>query len=181
MIKEKKNKKQREYRDKNNNLCTKHYEKTKQGFLMRVFRNMKSRVTGVQKKKYHLYDGIKIIFTKEEFYKWSLNNNDFHSLFDKWKQSNYDRKLAPSADRINSDLHYSFDNIRWVTNSENCRNVRHAMGEEHKTSVLNNNIVIDARNRNKKGESIYKIAKELDIYYWTLWHAVTRRTWKHIK
>lgn len=110
--------KQRERRKLNNNATTKKYEKTKKGFLMRLYRNMKSRVEGVQKLKYHLYKG-KDILSKEEFYTWSLNNPDFHRLFENYENSGYERKLAPSPDRIDANKGYTIDNIQWVTMSEN--------------------------------------------------------------
>lgn len=100
------------------NWSYKKYEKTKNGFLMRTYRNMKSRILGIQKLKAHLYLG-KELLAKEEFYKFSLQSVDFHSLFEVWENSNYNRKLTPSIDRINSDLGYSLDNIRWITHSEN--------------------------------------------------------------
>ncbi len=70
------------------------YEKTKKGFLMRLYRNMQSRVTGVQKAKWHLYKG-KELLPRQEFYDWAENNRDFHSLFTQWEQSDYDRRLTP--------------------------------------------------------------------------------------
>lgn len=69
MTKEERLKYQRERRKLNGNLYTKRYEKTEAGFLMRMYRNMKSRVTGVQSKKAHLYKG-KDLLAKEDFYEW---------------------------------------------------------------------------------------------------------------
>lgn len=112
--------KQKEYRLKNGNACTKKYEKTKKGFLVRLYRNMQSRVSGVQKSKHHLYVG-KSLLSKDEFYEWSLNNDTFHKLFNEWELSNYERRLCPSVDRINSDLGYELNNMEWVEFHENCR------------------------------------------------------------
>lgn len=114
------NEKQRIYRQKNNNLVTKKYEKTKKGFLMRMYRNMKSRVNGIQKLKLHLYEG-KEILDKDTFYLFANTNTDFHRLFNDWELSNYDRKLTPSIDRINTELGYTLFNIRFITHSENSR------------------------------------------------------------
>lgn len=110
---------QREYRKRTNNACTAKYEKTKRGFLMRCYRNMLSRITGVQVAKYHLYEGKRLDFTKQEFYEFSLGSDVFNKLFAEWELSEYNRKLTPSVDRINSAKGYSFDNIEWVTHSEN--------------------------------------------------------------
>lgn len=97
------------------------YEKTHKGFLMRLFRNMQSRIYGIQAAKFHLYKGKTIGFTRHEFYDWALSNDDFYRLFDEYKKSGYDRKLAPSIDRIDSSRGYHFNNIEWVTHSENSR------------------------------------------------------------
>lgn len=111
---------QREHRRQNQNNDIKKYEKTPKGFLMRLYRNMKSRVDGVQKLKFHLYDG-KELFNKEEFYSWALDQPEFLKLFNDYSASNYNRKLAPSVDRVDSSLGYTFDNVEWVTMSENSR------------------------------------------------------------
>jgi len=114
------NEMQREYRIRNNNLMTKEYEKTYKGFLVRLYRNMKSRISGVQKRKYHLYIG-KSILPKNDFYEWALNNKTFIELFDKYKLSGYNRKFAPSVDRLNSNIGYELNNMEFVTHSENSR------------------------------------------------------------
>ena len=109
---------QRNYRRNNNNFHTKMYEKTEQGFLMRAYRNMKSRVEGVQKIKFHLYEG-KELLNKEEFYEWSKSNPTFHKLYAEYKNSGFERKFAPSVDRIDPNKGYSINNMEWVTMSEN--------------------------------------------------------------
>lgn len=123
MTNELKNARQRDYRSKTNNQCTRKYEKTKSGFIMRMYRNMQSRITGIQWKKRHLYSG-KELLSRENFYSFAFNDSAFHELFDKWEKSGYDRRLAPSIDRINSDYGYKIDNIRFITFSENCKNVK---------------------------------------------------------
>ena len=120
MTREESNRKQRGYRKRNGNLCNKRYEKSKKGFLMRVYRNMKSRIIGIQKAKHHLYKG-KFLLPKEDFYSWSEANEDFHRLFKEWETSEYDRKLTPSVDRVNSEEGYSLSNMEWVTHSVNSR------------------------------------------------------------
>jgi len=113
-------KKLRDYRLRTGNAATKKYEKTKKGFLVRCYRNMKSRINGVQKAKFHLYEG-KYLMDKLDFYNYSLNNKAFNKLFDIWEKSNYDTKLTPSLDRVNSEIGYKLDNVEWVTHSENSR------------------------------------------------------------
>jgi len=120
MTKQQINAKQREYRFKTGNLCTHKYEKSVNGFLVRLYRNMKSRVTGVQKLKFHLYRG-KCLLPKDEFYAWANSSPEFKMLFENWKLNNYDRKLTPSVDRIDSSDGYCLSNMAWVTHSENSR------------------------------------------------------------
>lgn len=111
---------QRERRADNGNLDTKKYEKTKKGFLMRLYRNMQSRIVGVQKSKHHLYRG-KYILPRTEFYEWAFSSEKFYELFSIWENSNYSRKLTPSVDRVNSKIGYEIKNMEWVTHSENSK------------------------------------------------------------
>ena len=110
---------QRKYRVSNGDRCTKDYEKTLNGYLMRTYRNMSSRVLGILKTKRHLYEGLDIL-PKEEFYEWSLQSN-YPDLLKNYQESGYDMKLAPSIDREDSSLGYITGNIRWITHSENSR------------------------------------------------------------
>lgn len=120
MTREESNEKQRERRKANGNAATHKYEKTPRGFLVRCYRNMQSRVTGIQWRKAHLYKG-KSLLPREEFYKWALNDQNFRTLYVTWGQSGYDRKLTPSINRIDSNEGYDPDNIEWLTHSENSR------------------------------------------------------------
>lgn len=114
------NKKQRLRRKISNNKVILKYEKTKKGFLMRLYRNMTSRITGVQKAKYHLYQG-KELLDKDVFYIWAMNNSIFHILFKNWEDSEYNRKLTPSVDRVDSSKGYNLNNMEWITHSENSK------------------------------------------------------------
>lgn len=116
---------QREYRTRNHNIHTKHYEKTPNGFLMRAYRNMQSRVRGIQKKKAHLYQGLSIL-PRDEFYIWAKSNPDFWRLFRQWVASGYNRKLTPSVNRIDPDRGYELDNIEWLSHSLNSGLARRA-------------------------------------------------------
>lgn len=117
---EERNKNQRERRKRNNNIYTIKYEKTKSGFLVRLYRNMLSRISGVQRQKYHLYIGCSLL-PKDEFYNWANGSDTFHVLFRVWEESDYNRKLTPSVDRIDSSKGYELSNMEWVTHSENSR------------------------------------------------------------
>lgn len=112
--------KQRVRRKLSGNANTHKYEKTINGFLMRCYRNMKSRVTGIQKLKSHLYKNLSIL-NKEQFYDWSKNDTCFNKLYLNWKLENYNKKMCPSIDRINTSIGYELNNMRWITHSENSR------------------------------------------------------------
>ena len=111
---------QRAYRLRTNNASTKRYEKTPNGFLMRMYRNMQSRVQGIQKLKAHLYKG-KGLLGREDFYKWAKDSDRFWELFGAYCEQDCAQKLAPTVDRINPLLGYSITNMEWVTHSENSR------------------------------------------------------------
>lgn len=111
---------QRQRRKADGNAATHKYEKTKSGFLMRAYRNMKSRVTGIQRKKAHLYKGLYLL-PRQDFYTLSLADNNFHKLFEQWVKSDYNRKLTPSVDRIDPSKGYEPNNIRWLEHMENSR------------------------------------------------------------
>ncbi len=113
-----KNARQREYRRNNKNRCTAKYEKTRSGFLMRAYRNMQSRVTGVQSAKYHLYKG-KELLSREDFYEWAKNDWHFYELWIEYDRSGYQIRLCPSVNRVDSGYGYTVNNMEWVTHSEN--------------------------------------------------------------
>src|SRR5690606_37415955 len=77
---------QRRYRRETGNAQTLKYERTKHGKLVRIYRNMKSRIEGVQRQKFHLYRG-KYLLPKEEFYVWALMQPEFHRLYSEWVES----------------------------------------------------------------------------------------------
>lgn len=110
----------KKYRKKIGNSGSKRYEKTLNGFLMRLYRNMYSRVYGIQRQKWHLYKGIDIL-PKEDFYEWSKKSHALKRLFRAWENSSYDRKFTPSVNRINPKRGYTIDNMEWLTHSENSR------------------------------------------------------------
>jgi len=114
------NEMQRERRSRFNNIITKRYEKTIRGYLMRTYRNMESRVTGIQWQKAHLYLG-KQLLDRESFYNWSLQDKSFNDLFIKWTNAGYPMKLSPSIERKDSNRGYVLDNMEWITHSENSR------------------------------------------------------------
>ena len=81
---------------------------------------MLSRVSGIQKKKAHLYKGLSIL-DKQVFYSWALKDKEYNLLFDSWVKSAYTRALSPSIDRIDVTKGYIEGNMRWITHSQNSR------------------------------------------------------------
>lgn len=60
------------------------------------------------------------VLTREEWEEWTKSNMDtFNALYSEWKSNGFTRGLTPSIDRVNNDLSYTQDNIRWITLSEN--------------------------------------------------------------
>lgn len=100
-------------------FCYFHYTRSTDGFLQKCYKNMRQRVTGIQSSKAHIYLGLDIL-QKDLFVSVSKTNSDFLRLFKEYQQNNYDRKLAPSVDRIDSTKGYTVDNIRWIPNWLNC-------------------------------------------------------------
>lgn len=111
---------QRFYRNRVKNAPCKKYEKTISGFLMRAYRNMKSRITGVQKEKAHLYAGLSLL-PKDQFYSWAKADPVFNALFTVWVDLGYPRALSPSIDRIDPEKGYELSNMRWLTHGENSK------------------------------------------------------------
>lgn len=58
-------------------------------------------------------------YSKQEFIDWCLKSEKFQTLYKNWVASGFETKLAPSIDRINCKIPYSFDNIQVMTWKEN--------------------------------------------------------------
>jgi hypothetical protein len=59
--------------------------------------------------------------TKSEFMGKFLTDEVFLKQYKKWQKSEYQRKSAPSIDRINEDIGYTIDNLQFLSNIENAR------------------------------------------------------------
>lgn len=86
--------------------------------LRRIYRNMKSRVDGKSGHNRGNWAG-KAILPKDVFVSWARNHPIFLSLYKRWVMSGFDRKLAPSVNRMRSAKGYTLDNMEWMTNSQN--------------------------------------------------------------
>lgn len=66
------------------------------------------------------YFGKKIC-TKDEFISKFINDSKFLELYSSWQDNYFQRKFAPSIDRINNDLDYTLDNIEFISQSSNSK------------------------------------------------------------
>lgn len=115
---------QREYRRKNANASTKRYERENpKGFLMRVYRNMESRVRGTQKREAQYYVGLSLL-PRPAFYEWALASAKFWELWQDWQQTGRQQGWTPSIHRLDATQGYTLDNMAWITHSENSADLR---------------------------------------------------------
>lgn len=103
----------------------KKYDKSRQrNNKTRIFNHrytqMKQRVEGRATRKYRV-EGSELL-SYEEYTKWLIKNmDDFDSLYDRWAEGGFTRKLTPSIDRINNEKGYTADNMQWITQEANSR------------------------------------------------------------
>ena len=81
---------------------------------------MKNRVVGKSTRSPELYIG-KPVVSREAFYCWARPSAVLLNLYKNWEESGFDTRLAPSINRIFSSKGYTFDNMEWVTASENSK------------------------------------------------------------
>lgn len=100
--------------------CKKHDTKvTIDRFLSNLYSAMKRRVTtGTNTNTPHLYVG-KPIMPRDVFMSWAKNHPDFLEMYKRWVSCNFDRKLTPVVNRLDSSKGYVLSNVEWVTNSQN--------------------------------------------------------------
>lgn len=100
-------------------FCSVHKNKaTIDKFLIRCYTNMWQRVSGKASHNRGNWAG-KPILPRDVFYTWAKNHPDFLSLYKRWFMSDFDRKLTPSVNRMDSSKGYVLGNIEWMTNSQN--------------------------------------------------------------
>lgn len=63
----------------------------------------------------------KPLMSREDFYEWALENDQFKALFQRYLDHGCPRKLAPSVDRIDPERGYVIGNVQWLTQSENSK------------------------------------------------------------
>lgn len=81
-------------------------------------------------------------YDKEYFINRFINDNKYIDLHKKWVQSNYDKKLTPSIDRINHLKEYEKDNIQMITWIENIEKAKKEGRTSKKVTMSKNGIRI---------------------------------------
>lgn len=85
---------------------------TKRGFLLTTHREMRFRCSKLGEKR-------QCLVSRDDFLRWALLQPSFHQHFESWANSGYERRHAPSIDRINNDGHYEFGNMQFLSQVEN--------------------------------------------------------------
>ena len=112
-----KTRKSRNYKDDLCRECKKlkkeQYYHSKQGVIQTIYDSQKQASI---RRKHSLPS-----YSKQELIEWLENNNSFNSLYTRWVESNYQKDLKPSIDRLDDFKPYTLDNIRIVTFHENLK------------------------------------------------------------
>ena len=79
-------------------------------------------------------------YTKDEFIEWLLSNEYYLRIHSEWVESEYDKLLAPSVDRLDDYKGYSFDNIQIVTWKDNLKksysDIRNGINNKKSKTVI---------------------------------------------
>lgn len=60
-------------------------------------------------------------YTTEELKEWALSQDVFHSIYDEWVASDYNRWNRPSFDRLDDSKPYSISNIQVMNSYDNLK------------------------------------------------------------
>ncbi len=101
-------------------LRQRQYRRTIRGFLDQKYTAMSKRVRGKDSRCAHIMNGMDII-SRSSFIEWAYEQPTLKRLFRQYKQSNWDFKICPTVDRIDPTRGYTFDNMRFITQSENAK------------------------------------------------------------
>lgn len=102
----------------NRYFCTrkcvaKYVRHTKDGKIQAMYKGIKTR------SQYSSY--LKDLPSFKDFYQFTNNSLEFHTLFNRWKESEFEYLLMPSPDRKNTSLGYRLDNIQFLTLNDNLK------------------------------------------------------------
>mgnify|MGYP000284669107 CR=1 FL=1 len=86
---------------------TQEYSKTPRGLATKIYSNQRQTSRNMNRPMPS--------YSLDELFDWLLKQPTFYSLYYKWVDSNFDKYLSPSCDRIDNDRPYTLDNIQLVT------------------------------------------------------------------
>lgn len=95
------------------------YRKNKDRLLAHIYRGIVNRCNGVQRK--YSSTGTTPISIAEWKSFCTSTRAEFDKLYDAWEKSGFQRRMAPSIDRIDNNRGYTIDNMQWLSQSDNSR------------------------------------------------------------
>lgn len=110
------------------------YRKNKSRFLDHVYQGIVRRCNGIPRR--YSSTGTTPISVPEWRQFCAATEAEFNKLYDGWKKSGFQRKMAPSIDRIDNGRGYTVDNMQWLSQSENSRKGTMSLSEWHKKSNI---------------------------------------------
>jgi hypothetical protein len=113
------------------------YNRTKKGTIVAMYQRQRasSRKRGHEMPTHSL----------EELSEWCLAQDIFHELHFLWKESGYDRNLAPSCDRTDNSKGYALERLQLVTWKENRSNGHSDMRAGNLTHGVNPQKAVEQR------------------------------------
>jgi len=111
------------------NGAAKRYRRTRKGLAAVIYHSQKY----AGKKKV-----IKTVdYTREEFMRWLFVQENFESLYLSWVESDYQKALKPSADRILNNHSYTLSNLELMTWEQNESKARADMRSGDLICIMN--------------------------------------------
>lgn len=86
------------------------YRHTFTGLISIMYSKMKQR---------HIKNNYNKICDKNDFIEFAQQSEKLKILYNDWVNNNFDRRKTPTVDRINNSIGYEFNNIQFLTKSEN--------------------------------------------------------------
>jgi hypothetical protein len=169
----------REYKDRHGTLrLMKECKQCQKAKTLAYYRTIDGLISGIytnQKGNSEQRGSFGPSYSLEDLSEWIKSQKYFINLYNDWVNSNYDRWLVPSVDRLEVTKSYSLDNIELVTWKENSNreNLRIKNGDNpnitKKVNKLSNNgthlctyvsVHDAARQNNLQATNIVKVCKK---------------------